>query len=339
MKKILLTLAAAIMSTALPAAGDIVGTVTVTYSGTSATVDIPSSISSYVRCSSGTSSHVKLIQSSTSTNTPGEIMYSLTGSSTDGEFYLEGEYKTTVQLNGLTLTNPGGAAIHIRDGKRIKVSIASGTTNTLTDGEPATQADGTETPSTNGCLHSKGHTEFAGRGTLNITGKSRHGIYSKEYVEIKNCTINITTAVKDGIHCQQYFLMESGNVNISHAGDDGIQVELKGETPMAATDEEDEDTGNFYMKGGTLTISGTTAYAVKTDGIITYTGGLQEYDTANVLQQAKTDISGTIAEDAVPTGHEVVYDLNGRQMPSGAHLPKGIYILKKQGKTSKVLKK
>jgi len=58
----------------------------------------------------------------------------LKGTSTDGEFYLDGSFKCTVELNGLTLTNPSGPAINIQNGKRIAVSAQKGTTNTLTDG-------------------------------------------------------------------------------------------------------------------------------------------------------------------------------------------------------------
>jgi len=157
----------------------------------------------------GESSHVKLLQTSTTEKNPGEIIYSLSGQSDNGEFYLTGEYKATLQLNGLTLANPDSSAVHIKDGKRIKVSMAANTVNTLSDGV----ADSTS----KGCFHCKGHTEFAGKGTLNVSSSFSHAIYSKEYVEVKNCTLNITSAKKDGIHCQEYFLMNSGTLTITKA--------------------------------------------------------------------------------------------------------------------------
>lgn len=321
MKRLILAMMAIISSLSISAADSY--TVTITYDGSSATVSIPSAISSYVSCSSGTSSHVRLIQSSTSTANPGEITYQLSGSSSDGEFYLEGEYKATVQLNSLTLTNPDSTAIHIKDGKRIKVSIASGTENTL--------ADGTNDSDSKGCFHCKGHTEFVGKGTLNIKSNFFHAIYSKEYIELKNCTINVTGAKKDAIHCQQYFRMASGVVNISQADDDGIQVELKGETPTAASTTEDEDTGNFYMTGGTLTINNVGEKCIKTYGTITYTSGTRNFDTSNVQQNATTAISPALQTD---DGEETLYDLQGRQLPKGIK-PKGIYIIKDNGKTQK----
>lgn len=297
--------------------------VAITYNGSTATIEIASNIASYVNCTSGTSSHVKLIQSSTTTKNPGEIIYQLSGSSSDGEFYMEGEYKATVQLSGLTLTNPDSTAINIKDGKRIKVSLANGTENTI--------EDGTRNADSKGCFRSKGHTEFVGKGTLNVKSNFNHAIYSKEYIELKNCTINVKGAKKDAIHCQQYFRMASGVVNISQADDDGVQVELKGETPTAGTDDEDEDTGNFYMTGGTLTINGVADKCIKTDGTITYTGGTQDFDKTNTQQNAISGIAPTLQ---VNDEEETLYDLQGRQLPKGVQ-PKGIYIIKGKNKTQK----
>ncbi len=323
MRKLLLSVAVIFLGMAVNAATTY--TVKVVYDGSTATVTIPSEVSNYVTNISGTSSHVKLEQSSTSTANPGEIIYNLSGSSDDGEFFFTGDYKATIQLNGLTLTNPDSTAIHIKDGKRIKISMVANTESTLTDG--------TSDAESKGCLHVKGHTEFVGKGTLNIVSNIRHAIYSKEYVELKNCTINVKGAKKDGIHCQQYFRMTSGVVNISDVEDDGIQVELKGETPTAGSDTEDEDTGNFYMTGGTLSISNVGDKAIKTYGTVTYTGGTQNFDLTNVLENATTAINAVPVE-GIDT--ESFYDLSGRQLQKN-QLSKGVYILKKEGKTQRVL--
>ena len=322
MRKLLLTLAAILICIAAKAATSY--TVNVVYNGTTATITIPSEVSGYVTCMSGTSSHVKLVQTSTSANNPGEIIYALSGSSDDGEFYFMGDYKATLQLKGLTLTNPDSTAIHIKDGKRIKISMENGTTNTL--------ADGTKYEESKGCIHVKGHTEFVGKGTLNVVSNIRHAIYSKEYIELKNCTINVKGAKKDGIHCQQYFRMTSGVVNISDVEDDGIRVELKGETPTAGSDTVDEDTGNFYMTGGELTINNVGAKCIKTDGTITYSGGTQNFELTNTEQNASAINAVSVQKDGV----ESIFDLSGRQVPE-SQLSKGVYIIKRAGKTQKVL--
>lgn len=235
-------------------------TVSVVYSGTTAQIKVAGNIAQYITpMVSG--AHVNIAQSD---DVVDEITYTLSGTSTDGEFYMSGSYKATVELDGLTLTNlnpvTSGAAVHIQDGKRIKVKVVTGTTNTLTDAASGSQK---------GCLYIKGHAEFAQKGTLNIVGNVKHGIKVGEYMTLKNASLNIISAVGDGISCSQYFLMESGTVSISGTGDDGIQCNLDGEISTGeTTDHEDEDSGNIYISGGTIgiNVTATAAKGIKCDG-------------------------------------------------------------------------
>ena len=75
--------------------------VSIVYSGTTATVSIPSFVSG-VTCTSGTSSDVVI----SSTNTTDEITYNVSGTSTSGSLTISGEYKMTVALNGVTSPLP-----------------------------------------------------------------------------------------------------------------------------------------------------------------------------------------------------------------------------------------
>lgn len=224
-----------------------------------------------------------------------EITYSLSGSSTDGQFYMTGSYKATVELNGLNLTNTSGAPIYINDGKRIDFSVKKGTENTLTDASSSKDK---------GCLYCKGHLEMKGKGTLTIYayGSKAHGIKTGEYFEMKNCTVNILAATKDGLNCNQYFTMESGTLNISGTGDDGIQVSYEyddDDETIISSDE--ENTGTFTLTGGTINVNvtATAAKAIKadnavviTDGtIIATTSGDGEWDADELKTKASSCIS------------------------------------------------
>ena len=264
-------------------------TVSVSYSGSNATMTVAGNVAQYVNPSI-TNAHVSLVQSSdVSDDTCGEITYSLTGTSTDGEFNIEGSYKATLELNGLTLTNPTGAPLNIQDGKRIELSVKKGTVNTLTDA-----ADG----DWKGSIVCKGHLELKGKGTLNVYGYTAHGIYAKEYVEMKNCTVNVLAAGKDGINCNQYFLMESGELNISGVADDGVQVSYKDDT-----DREEEDTGALTVKGGTINIAvtGTATKGLKAEGDMTVSDGTITITTTGGgtwdSDDAKTKASSCMAAD------------------------------------------
>jgi hypothetical protein len=220
--------------------------VTVSYNGNTATVTVDDNVAQYLTVTQS-GAHVSIVQGAVTD----EITYTLTGTSSNGEFYMSGSYKATIELNGITLTNStpvySGAAVHIQNGKRINVKVINGTTNTLTDASSGSQK---------GCLYVKGHAEFKQQGTLNIVGNKSHGIKAGEYISVKNATINVTSAVDDGISCNQYFLMESGSINISGTGDDGIQCDLDGDTSTGMTvNHEDEDSGNIYVSGGNITIN------------------------------------------------------------------------------------
>ncbi len=264
-------------------------TVNVSYSSTTATVTVAGNVAQYVT-PTVTGAHVSIVQSSeVSDDVCGEITYTLAGASTDGEFTMEGSYKATIELNGLTLTNPSGAPLNIQDGKRIDLSVKKGTENTLTD---AASGDW------KGCIVCKGHLELKGKGTLNVYGNTAHAIYAKEYVEMKNCTVNVLSAVKDGINCNQYFLMESGSLSISGVADDGVQVSYKDDT-----DREAEDTGSLTITGGTVNIAvtGTATKGLKAEGDLTVADGTLTITTSGGgtwdTDDQKTKASSCISAD------------------------------------------
>ena len=242
--------------------------VNVEYSGSSAKVTIAGNVAQYVTATvSG--AHVTVGQTNTDDVDGNEITYQLSGSSSDGEFNMSsGQYKCTVQLAGLTLTNPIGAAITIMNGKRIQLSAKNGTQNTLTDGSGSQK----------GCIYSKGQIQLQGKGSLTVNGKASHAIKSGDYVAIKNLTLNIASAVKDGISCNKYFLMESGTVTISGVGDDGIQADLEEDNDATGvtTKHEDENSGNVYVESGnlTITVSAAATKGVKAAGDIFIADGI-----------------------------------------------------------------
>ena len=254
-------------------------TVKVTYSGETAHVVIAGNIAPYIEATVN-GAHVALIQDYEYEGD--EITYELSGSSDNGSFWMDGKLKASFLLNGLTLHNPDSAAINIRDGKRISLELAEGTANSISDGEGGDWK---------ACLMVKGHTELKGGGSLTIEGNTGHAFWGKEYIEVKKTfgTLNITKAIGDGINVNQYFEMKGGTISISGVGDDGIQLSYDTDDDGNIVDE-DENTGEASLKGGTLTINTTGAGSkgIKTEGRFLMTGG-----ELNVTQQGAVDASGT----------------------------------------------
>ena len=231
-------------------------TVSVVYSGNAAAVTVAGNVMKNLDVVAK-GADVSIVQGSDQAD---EITYTLSGQSSDGSFYMDGELKASFVLNGLSLTNADGYAIRIDDGKRISIELADGTANTLADGTSGDQK---------GCLMVNGHTELRGGGTLNLTGNMKHAFWGDEYVEVKKTagTINVLKAVGDGFNVNQYFKMNGGTVTLKNIGDDGISVAMDGKG--------DADDGKVIIKGGTLDIAATAAgaKAITCDSTMLISGG------------------------------------------------------------------
>ena len=260
--------------------------VNVSYDGATANVTIAGNVAQYVSATVN-GAHVTINQTNTAEIDGDEITYVLNGSTSDGSLTLDGSFKCTLQLDGVTLTNPEGAAINITNKKRIQVSVKKDTENTLSDG-----ADGSQ----KACFYSKGQLQIQGNGTLTVTGNTAHAIKSGDYITLKNLTLNIPSAVKDGISCNKDFLMKSGKVTIGDVGNDGIQVDL--ETDNATTTEtekhEGENSGNLYVEDGTLSI---TIPASTAGGKCLKAAGLARIDGGTLTLTAAGKVDSSVSSD------------------------------------------
>lgn len=195
-----------------------------------------------------------------------DIYYSLSGSSDNGSFLMNGQYKCRVILNGLRLSSQKGAAIDIQNGKRIDVCVNDGTENFLSDAENGLQK---------ACFYVKGHPEFSGSGTLTVEGRTKHAIASKEYMRLKPSFGNLVveTAKGDAVHCGQYFQMDGGRVTVGERVlGDGIQAEI-------TNDPADEMNGQMFLNAGELliTVNGDDVKALNVDSTLTITGGKMNF--------------------------------------------------------------
>lgn len=215
------------------------------------------------------------VVSVTNSNTTEEFTYTLQGQGT-GAFVLNGNYKATVVLQGLTLTGMGyGAALDIRSGKRTALVLADGTENAL--------SDAADDLGQKAALYCKGHLEVSGAGALQLTGHANHALATKEYLQLKKTTgtIEVLAAANDGFHAGQYFLMNGGSVTMKNLGGDGIQAEVTDDTA-------DEDNGRLTINGGTLdvTLTAPDAAALKSDSLMTVSSGTATLTTSGAGDKA-----------------------------------------------------
>lgn len=257
----------------LSAAAQKMPVIDIVYNGETATVTIPEGITDVYNQTPDGSAHVRLTSMTTTT----EYAYRISGMTTNGSLYISGSYKLTLELAGVSITNPtivnnNGYAIDCEVGKRVAVVADEGTDNVFVDAPLGSQK---------ACLYFKGHPEFEGGGSITVTGNSKHAVSAKEYLQLKKTfgTLHILGAVSDGIHCgkgtyalnaddataeNNYFRMAGGTVTMENVGGDAIDT---------------DDYGNVIISGGTLTfdVTGFDAKGIKCDNRLLISGGTINY--------------------------------------------------------------
>ena len=196
-----------------------------------------------------------------------ELTYRLKG--VGASFALHGEYKSTVVLDGVSLTSINKRpALWVDNGKRIEFQAAAGTDNTFAD---------SPSNSKKGAFYVKGHAEWKGEGNVSISSVATHAYNSKEYSLFKKSftgAFAIKGSESDGMHIGQYLQINGGTFTITGNKGDGMDIEYlyedDGVTPAA-----EENNGQFIMNGGTITVTAETAATkgVKCEDKMTITAG------------------------------------------------------------------
>lgn len=187
------------------------------------------------------------------------LLLILSGSTTDGSLIIYREKKFGIKLNGVIINNHDGPAINNQCGKSLYLEVASGTTNTLTDG---TSYDETVSYQQKGAFFSEGQVYITGTGSLNVTGSTYHAIACDDFIVINDAVvINAFSTTGHGISVNDGFTMNNGTVTIDVTGDG-----CKGLKNDSTT----------FITGGVLTI--TTA------GDCVYDSEEGDYDTAACIK-------------------------------------------------------
>ena len=215
----------------------------ITYNGTSVTVTNPLSSAGVTITTNGAG--VTVVSTAGIPN----IIYHLSGSTSDGFLNITSDKKFTLSLEGVSITSSTGAAINSIVDKDMTVTLPNNSVNYLKDCANGTQK---------AALYSKGQVFFNGSGTLTVEGRTKHAISSSDFIEIYGGNIIVTAAVSDGLH-GDYIRMNGGSVTISGTSGDGL----------------DGDTGFIEINGGTLHVTAATAdtKAVKCDSVLTINDG------------------------------------------------------------------
>ncbi len=150
-----------------------------------------------------------------------KMKFVLSGSTANGSFKIYSDKKFIVQLNGVNITNPTGAAINCQKGddggKRCFLVVADGTSNYLADG---TAYNTTEGEDEKGTFFSEGKVLVSGGGYLNIRSNAKHGLACDDYIYLHaGPQLTITPAAGyDGLKTNDGVYIAGGVMNITCSG-------------------------------------------------------------------------------------------------------------------------
>lgn len=215
-------------------------------------------------------------------NTGGEVLvYELTGATSNGFFKVYGAKKQAIVLNGVSITNPDGAAINNQNKKRTFIAVYGN--NTLSDGASAAYAKENDEDH-KAVLFSEAQLIFSGSGMLTVNAlntQGKAGISSDDYIRLMQSPtikVNAGSSAGNGLKGKDYVQLTNGSLVVSIAAamakgistDDYVLVEggthMVTSTGGVAYDDEDaEYTGAscvkadnyFAMTGGSLTLKNT----------------------------------------------------------------------------------
>lgn len=194
--------------------------------------------------------------------------YRLSGTLNDGQILVnvtDGGIATLI-LDGANLSSSTSAPIYVKDAGSVRLMIAEGSENTVSDAAEYVYAEGEDEP--NAAIFSDVDMVIEGSGSLTVNANFNDGITSKDTLVIQGEPVITVNAADDAIRGKDALSISGGTYVLNAAEGDGLK-----------SDNEDADTGNLTITGGTFTITAgddgaqaTTTAAIQ-DGSLTIEAG------------------------------------------------------------------
>ncbi|MDR1359139.1 MAG: carbohydrate-binding domain-containing protein [Coriobacteriales bacterium] len=215
-----------------------------------------------------------------------EGVYIARGSSEGGQLIVDlsnaedpDNAKAQVVLDNLTLTNTTAPALLVAQADKVFITLAEGSTNTLSDGTgrtdlealTTTAADASSTESEeaaeseeaneNATLYSHDDLSINGSGSLVVSSANHHAIKCQDDLVIADGSLKVT-AGGDGIRGKDSVKIAGGTITVE-AGDDGI-ISTQTDAPY--------EQGFISITGGQITVAATDD-GLKGEALVRLAGG------------------------------------------------------------------
>ena len=246
-----------------------------------------------------------------------------------------------IVLNGVNIKNTKSAAINGATGKKIVITLAEGTVNTLSNTSNYEYADGEDEP--DAALFVKNNLTINGSGSLNIDSNYKAAIKAKDNLIILGGKINIDSVGKaikgkdsvsienaditinaedDGITTDGAMVINSGNINITKAGEglEGVTIDINGgNIDIVASDDGINARG---LIDDSATDAQKEAYGEENqaDTYLRITGGVVKVNASadGIDSNGQVYIDGGIVNiSGATSGPDVALDYNGKAVITG----------------------
>ena len=214
--------------------------------------------------------------------------YVLSGKFT-GQIYIDAKDSAVVHLvlNGVEINSESGPAIYAADGKKVILTLAESTENTLSDTSNYTFADGEDEP--DATLFIKNDLVINGSGTLKVNANYKTAIKTKDTLAIISGNFDITS-VDNAVRAKDALAVEAGTFKVNATGkgftSDG-ELNIYGGDINIEKSEEGLEGLTVEIYGGNVDISATD------DGINART----KYDDS--VSDAEKEMLGNQDQDGV----------------------------------------
>ncbi|MBE6760404.1 MAG: carbohydrate-binding domain-containing protein, partial [Ruminococcaceae bacterium] len=233
--------------------------------------------------------------------------------------------KVHLVLDGADITCQNSSPIYIRKAKKVTVTLAEGSVNTLTDGTDYDYDDAAE-EEPNAALFSKADLILEGSGALIVNANFNNGIQSKDTLEIHSGTYTVN-AVNHGITGRDSLAIGGGSFDIA-AGGDGIRSNnadsgdvgwisiLGGSYDINAGQDGIQAESTLHIGGGEYTIttgggsenvSSDSAKAVKAGSDVLLENGSFVIDSCDDALHSDGSLSVTGGDLTISTGGDGIH--------------------------------
>ncbi|GAE89756.1 carbohydrate-binding domain-containing protein [Acetivibrio straminisolvens] len=151
-------------------------------------------------------------------------LYTFSGTWSDGQILVDvgKESEAVLVLDGVNITNKKSAPIYVKSAEKVKIELADGKDNVLTDAE-FYEFDDPQDNKPNACLYGKDDITIKGNGNLIVNANYNNGIGTSNDLKITGGNITVR-AFNNGLKGNDSVTISGGNIDITSEAD-GIKVD------------------------------------------------------------------------------------------------------------------